>query len=78
VIEDLASGLEYNEVGGYHSRPLKDIIAQTYDLQLSASPNVEYKSSEPLKLEETKEMISAFRKVNIAYRDAFRNMKKPL
>ena len=68
--------LEYNEITGYHCRPLKDIISQTYDLQLRFLPDAECESSNPTKIKETKETINLFRKMTIKYRDAFKDIKK--
>jgi hypothetical protein len=76
VMSDCSLALEYNEVSGYHCRPLKDIIAQTYDLQMSLLPDTEYKSANSTKLKTKKEVVDIFKKINIQYRDAVKYVKK--
>jgi hypothetical protein len=77
VIKDLVSLIEYNEVAGHHCRPLKDIIAQTYELQGKIFQGVEYHSSDPAEMAKIKEMKKAVIRITGMYKNAFRNIQKP-
>jgi len=77
VIKDLSAMIEYNEVSGHHCRPLKDIIAQTYELQGKIVQGIEYHSSDPATLAEIKELKQAILRITGTYKNAFRNMRRP-
>ena len=77
MIKDLTSLVEYNEVAGHHCKPLKDIIAQTYELQGKIVQEIEYHSSNPTTMAKIKELKQVILRMTGTYKNAFRNMRKP-
>lgn len=75
-IVDLSSPMEFDEVTGVRCRPLKDIIAQTYDLQITAAKAIGYHSSNNEALVETRRLIRLACQANAHYRNAFAEMKR--
>lgn len=76
VINCLDSLLEYNEVTGHDRKPLRAIMAQTYDLQITARPDIQYKSADPVKLSNWYRLARSLEKANTKYRNAIRNLKE--
>jgi hypothetical protein len=76
VIADMSSTIEFDEVAGKHCRPLKDIIAQTYDLQIATSNAVRYRSLSPDALDNMKRLIRLAGQANAHARNAFAEMKR--
>jgi hypothetical protein len=75
MIKDLSSTIEFDQVTGIHRRPLKDIIAQTYDLQITAATAIEYRSSNAEALTKTRKLVRLASRSNAHYRNAFAEMK---
>jgi hypothetical protein len=71
VLMDSDSIVENDQVKGWHSRPLKEIIAQTYSLQFEMALNDSYKSSDKEKLQHIKGWLHTLRKDNARYVSAF-------
>jgi hypothetical protein len=76
LIADLSSTIEFDEVRGIHSRPLKDIIAQTYDLQITSAKAIEYRSSDSEALANARRLVRLASQANARYRNAFAEMKR--
>jgi hypothetical protein len=76
LIADLSSPIEFDEVTGIHCRPLKDIIAQTYDLQITSAKAVGYRSSNTEAVAKTRRLIRLACQANARYRNAFAEMKR--
>jgi hypothetical protein len=71
VLMNSDSLVENDQVKGWHSRPLKEIIAQTYSLQLEMALNDSYKSTDKEKLKHIKSWLRALRRDNAHYVSAF-------
>src|SRR5216683_2124506 len=76
VIADMSSTIEFDEVAEKHCSPLKDIIAQTYDLQIATSKAVRYRSLSPDALDDIKRSIRLAGQANAHARNAFAEMKR--
>jgi hypothetical protein len=76
VIKSLDSLLEYNEVTGRDCKPLRDIMAQTYDFQVTARPDIQYKSADPVKLSNWYKRLHSVDKISKKYRNAFKSFKQ--
>lgn len=75
VITDQDKLIENDRVTGHYCTPLKDIIAQTYDLQPDSYLHCDYKSDDNNKLESIKNMRIDFKKLSTLYRNTWKNMK---
>jgi hypothetical protein len=76
LIADLSATIEFDEVSGIHSRPLKDIIAQTYELQITTAKAIGYRSSDTQALAKTKELVRLACQANAVYKNAFARIKR--
>ncbi len=76
VIKSLDSLLEYNEVIGHDCKPLRDIMAQTYDFQLTARPDIQYRSADPVRLSNLYKNLRSVEKLTEKYRDTIKNLKE--
>ena len=72
-ITDQETFIENDNVTGHHCKPLKDIVAQTYDLQLDCCLGYQYISKDNDKIGYIKKRNAILRKQNNVYRNAFRN-----
>jgi hypothetical protein len=63
--------IENDEVKGNHCRPLAEIIAQTYDLQLVSCSAYDYHSIDKAPVAAAKRRNALFQKQNKAYKKAF-------
>jgi hypothetical protein len=70
-LSNLATSIEYDEVKDKSSKPLKDIIAQTYDLQIASTKAFIYRSSKPEDLSNMKCLLSLARKQLVDSKNAF-------
>jgi hypothetical protein len=77
LVADPSALIEFDEVKGRHCRPLKDIMAQTYDLQITTTKAVGYRSSDAEKLANWRRMIRLAGQANAHARNAFAAMKQP-
>lgn len=75
VIKDQNLHLEYDEVTGLQCKPLKEIMAQTYNLQIKLLNTIRYNSSDSTKFQKVKQMKKSLKMINTIYRDAFKNAK---
>jgi hypothetical protein len=71
LLSNLATSIEYDEVKGKSSKPLKDIIAQTYDLQIASTKAFVYRSSKPEDLSNMDRLLSLARKATGRIKNAF-------
>ena len=71
VIENQASNIENDEVTGHHTRPLGEIVAQTYKLQLEAYLAYEYRSSKKERIAERKKLNALVKRQNNLAKNAF-------
>jgi len=71
VIDDVHALIENGEVNGHHSRPLAEIIAQTYELQLESCTAYKFRSADIANMTAAKARNSLFQKQNTAHKKAF-------
>ncbi|MGN6719671.1 MAG: hypothetical protein ACTHLX_20050, partial [Candidatus Binatia bacterium] len=71
VINNLRTSIENGEVKGIHCKPLAEIIAQTYQLQLESCAGHKYRSMNRETMAAAKARNNCFQKQNKAYRNAF-------
>jgi hypothetical protein len=76
LIANLSLPIEFDEVTGIHCRPLKDIIAQTYDLQITAAKAIGYRSSDSKALANTRRLVRLASQTNALYRKYFAETKR--
>jgi hypothetical protein len=76
VINDMLALIENGEVKGHHCRPLAEIIAQTYKLQLESCATHTYRSANNANLAAAKARVSVFKKQNTVYKNAFLTLLK--
>lgn len=76
VLDDLATPIQFDEVTGKHCRPLKDIIAQTYDLQMVPTKATVYRSSNAEALSNIRRMLRLARHANGRAKNAFAGIKQ--
>lgn len=76
VIDELNSSIENGEVKGIHCRPLAEIIAQTYQLQLESCDPYEYHSRDKATLAAAKARKTLLQKQNNVYKNAFLGLLK--
>jgi hypothetical protein len=69
--------IENGEIKGHHRRPLAEIIAQTYKLQLESCTTQQYRSVNKENLAAAKARVFAFKKQNTVYKNAFLDLLKP-
>jgi hypothetical protein len=76
VIDELHTLIENGEVKGHDCRPLAEIIAQTYELQLESCAAYKYHSVDKANMTAAKARNTLFQKQNKMYKKAFIDLLK--
>lgn len=76
LLDNFEAMVKFNEVSGSDCKPIKDIVAQTYDWQLKGMQGIEHCATDKNVLQDLRASLKAYKKLNVKLSERWRNLSK--